>query len=423
MDFKTFFENQDVQNRINELAVHYSGKKIVLYGAGAFANAIFENYNLSKLNIIAVADKRFENDKDCFFHGIKGISPEELKYIDCDIILISNRDYLYFKKILIDLLKKTPNELVFIEQLLRDDIEKRLQNLEKEVLLLRTLLQKSVDITKIPPAKGNLRKLQLIKTEILKKIDVILKKHNLKYWLEYGTLIGAVRHKGFIPWDDDIDIAMLKEDYMKLPEILEKEFVGTDYTVEKGALSGSEIIKIYYKGIKIDIFPMEFLNKRCETEEEKTAFIKKWFEVKELLLKKYPIELFKSRKKNHFDIQDDIKNFKKEVFGDNYKENESSSQLIRSVETMTIATVCGILEKDDIFPLKEIEFEGYKFPSPNNPLKHLYHSNEYGEYGAVMNFPKIMDSGFAHTQFDYENNEKIKKIYDEMFLENNKKRY
>ena len=43
-------------------------------------------------------------------------------------------------------------------------------------------------------------------------------------------------------------------------------------------------------------------------------------------------------------------------FGDNYKENESSSQLIRSVETMTIATVCGILEKDDIFPLKEIEF-------------------------------------------------------------------
>ena len=128
MDFKTFFENQDVQNRINELAVHYSGKKIVLYGAGAFANAIFENYNLSKLNIIAVVDKRFEKDKDCFFHGIKGISPEELKYIDCDIILISNRDYLYFKKILIDLLKKTPNELVFIEQLLRDDIEKRLQN-------------------------------------------------------------------------------------------------------------------------------------------------------------------------------------------------------------------------------------------------------------------------------------------------------
>ena len=192
MDFKTFFENQDVQNRINELAVHYSGKKIVLYGAGAFANAIFENYNLSKLNIIAVADKRFENNKDCFFNGIKGISPEELKYIDCDIILISNRDYLYFKKILIDLLKKTPNELVFIEQLLRDDIEKRLQNLEKEVLLLRTLLQKSVDITKIPPAKGNLRKLQLIKTEILKKIDVILLGKGNKIIVDFAHTVDSI---------------------------------------------------------------------------------------------------------------------------------------------------------------------------------------------------------------------------------------
>ena len=73
----------------------------------------------------------------------------------------------------------------------------------------------------------------------------------------------------------------------------------------------------------------------------------------ELLLKKYPIELFKARKKNHFDVQDDIKIFKKEVFGDNYKENELSSQLIRSIETMTVATVCGILEKDELNTLYE----------------------------------------------------------------------
>lgn len=51
--------------------------------------------------------------------------------------------------------------------------------------------------------------------EVLKGIDAICKRHNLKYFAQWGTLLGAVRHHGFIPWDDDLDIAMLREDYEK----------------------------------------------------------------------------------------------------------------------------------------------------------------------------------------------------------------
>lgn len=61
--------------------------------------------------------------------------------------------------------------------------------------------------------KNSLRKLQLIDVDILNSVVNILDKHHLKYYLIGGTLLGAVRHQGFIPWDDDMDIAMPRKDY------------------------------------------------------------------------------------------------------------------------------------------------------------------------------------------------------------------
>ena len=63
------------------------------------------------------------------------------------------------------------------------------------------------------------RKIQLKILEIVLEIDRICEKHNIKYYLAYGTAIGAVRHSGFIPWDDDADIQMFKEDFIKFKEV------------------------------------------------------------------------------------------------------------------------------------------------------------------------------------------------------------
>ena len=68
-----------------------------------------------------------------------------------------------------------------------------------------------------------LRKVQLLELKVLKEIKRVCTKHDIKYFLTGGTLIGAVRHKGFIPWDDDIDIAMMRPDYDRFIEIAPKE--------------------------------------------------------------------------------------------------------------------------------------------------------------------------------------------------------
>ena len=58
-----------------------------------------------------------------------------------------------------------------------------------------------------------------LELDILLKFDAFCKEHNLRYYLTDGTLIGAIRHQGFIPWDDDIDVEMPRPDWLKLKDL------------------------------------------------------------------------------------------------------------------------------------------------------------------------------------------------------------
>lgn len=70
---------------------------------------------------------------------------------------------------------------------------------------------------------SDIKKLWLVQLDILNMFLNVCKKHNLHYFTEGGTTLGAVRHKGFIPWDDDIDVIMFRDDFMKLVQILKEE--------------------------------------------------------------------------------------------------------------------------------------------------------------------------------------------------------
>ena len=103
-----------------------------------------------------------------------------------------------------------------------------------------------------------LRKAQLRMLEILKAVDAICRKHQIDYWLDAGTLLGAVRHKGFIPWDDDIDIAIRREDYPRMREILQQELpenlVFVDWTTDKNFFDACGRVKMRSTHIEVPLY-------------------------------------------------------------------------------------------------------------------------------------------------------------------------
>lgn len=133
----------------------------------------------------------------------------------------------------------------------------------------------------------DLRKLQLVQVDMLKDLKTICEKHNIRFYLDSGTALGAVRHNGFIPWDNDIDVSMPYEDYerfLNLPqeEIGEKYFIQTyksdeNYYRAYARMRLNNTTMMYanntkYKthhGIWIDIFPIVELNLGFEAKFKK----------------------------------------------------------------------------------------------------------------------------------------------------------
>lgn len=123
---------------------------------------------------------------------------------------------------------------------------------------------------------AEMKKVWAVEMELLNKLLEVCKKHDLRIWAEGGTLLGAVREHGFIPWDDDIDMAMPREDFNRLRELANDEFK-TPYFFQCGytdlfpsgmaklrkdgtsAIEKENIFKNQHQGIFIDIFPLDVI--------------------------------------------------------------------------------------------------------------------------------------------------------------------
>ena len=129
-----------------------------------------------------------------------------------------------------------------------------------------------------------------VEIDLLVQLLDVCRKHNLRVWVADGTLLGAVRHKGFIPWDNDIDVCMLREDYdrlLALPQgtFQEPYFLQTPYTdrhyyhghaqlrnSETAAIRPSDSHRPFNQGIFVDIFPLDAVS---EDEEQRRYIMRR----------------------------------------------------------------------------------------------------------------------------------------------------
>ena len=116
----------------------------------------------------------------------------------------------------------------------------------------------NIDITTLPPAEGQTREVQLANLAMLVDFDKICKMENIRYWLDGGTLLGAIRHKGFIPWDDDIDLGMFREEYEKIDEILESNTINPDLYVLKFK-TYKKVCHRQCKHLFLDLFYVQYI--------------------------------------------------------------------------------------------------------------------------------------------------------------------
>ena len=290
------------------------------------------------------------------------------------------------------------------------DIKNQNKKLQSHCLYLNFVINSTCDITKCKPAKGLLREAQLVRFRCLKLVTKILEKNGVKTWLEYGTLIGAYRHKGFIPWDDDIDIGILKKDYYKAKEILNKAFQGTEFVAQIGGKgTASSVLKVRDKTTKfcyIDIFPFELCNLAKEVN------IKEYEQRVKDIVKEFRSKCTKDPAKIEQDIIE-----KAEIIQQLYvKENieikkDSCNFMICAIESQfKVKPYADVHFTKNIFPLKKIEFEGETFYAPNNTLAYLSESYE-GKYGNIMSFPTGHIAG--HPLKNYDGNKKFKLEFEQ----------
>ena len=240
----------------------------------------------------------------------------------------------------------------------------------------------------------SLNEVKRIELEILVRFDSFCRNNKLRYSLAYGSLIGAIRHKGFIPWDDDIDIWMPRPDYDVLVSTFnDNRFIllcheKCEYWQEFGKITDSRTLAIPTNnkgmGVFVDVFPIDGLPPKSEQFKKKILWLYNIYK--------------RMRRVNVWKIDNSISSVLYKIMElfyptrklfDKFEEKKKSYSFLHSETSWDLYIQ---FESSDFDKVIDLEFEGEKFHCLENYDKYL--RMYYGEY---MTYPPVEKRVSGHN--------------------------
>lgn len=279
----------------------------------------------------------------------------------------------------------------------------------------------------------DIKEVWAIEIDLLMQLDEVCKKHNLKYYITDGTMLGTVRHKGFIPWDDDIDVTMFRDDYEKLLKVAETEFkypyfLQTEYS-DPGCLRGhaqlrnsatTGILKTeegkfkFNQGLFLDVFVMDNVidDKKLYEQQKKDAekYRKRAVKYARWSTRYYKQNTWQSKVKGI--LYPVVNTFlrKTKLEEKNFRKFEEVCKRYNNMETKYVTTLefsfdierWGKRLKSYFDKVEYMPFEFIKLPISVDYDEML--RNEYGDYmvfkkGASAHGDMIIDTDRSYTEY------------------------
>ena len=274
------------------------------------------------------------------------------------------------------------------------DFERLYSNLPSFIKYNNTILNSFLNIAKklqkldyfkshqISPSEfkrsSTLRDIQLFTLELLRFIDKVCKKHDIDYWITGGTLLGAVRHGGFIPWDDDVDITFMRKDYEKFIDVFPKEISRFKYFKQECGLS---LLRDNHENYFNDFNSVYDFEGNDDLDFAKFMFFQVGWLKPYIKIDCFPEDYIEEDKLNHFEknycstkykFNQEVKNGKKQFNNEMDIQNgylgftsNKTKYFNDGLDSLQLYPV-SIRETEKTFPLVRIKFEKYDFKCPKD---------------------------------------------------------
>lgn len=269
---------------------------------------------------------------------------------------------------------------------------------EKNETIIKMVLSETENAAlrqRFAPEGSTLWRQQQRMLEMMVWLDDVCRRHRIPYWLGSGTLLGAVRHGGFIPWDDDVDIEFRREDYPRLLQVLSQETAGTDYALQTHDTDPGYFFtyaklrdrrsrlqeqtgydRIFtYQGIYLDLFVLEPMTKPLHWLSNRTFGI-----------------IYKVLRNPEYNTQQLIRKTDS-IYRANMRFVFPLLRLLSRLFSPRLLTYSpGIpfeSQRDpaELFPLSTVVFEGHRFSAPHNPEAYL--RRMFGNWQRLPDIDKI----------------------------------